>query len=61
MGDLQTEAATSAADLRLDAEGDLALGGTFDVAGRLRGDAQTITIRDGNLAAADAVVLESAG
>ncbi|WP_165604030.1 hemagglutinin repeat-containing protein [Saliniramus fredricksonii] len=61
MGDLQTEAATSAADLRLDAEGNLALGGTFDVAGRLRGDAQTITIRDGNLAAADAVVLEARG
>ncbi|HMB09959.1 filamentous hemagglutinin N-terminal domain-containing protein, partial [Saliniramus sp.] len=59
MGDLQTEGATSAADLRLGAEGDLALGGTFDVAGRLRGDAKTIIIRDGDLAAVDAVVLEA--
>jgi filamentous hemagglutinin len=61
MGDLQIEGATSAADLRLDAEGDLALGGAFDIAGRLRGGAQTIIVRDGDLAAVDAVVLEARG
>ncbi|MGY6644410.1 MAG: two-partner secretion domain-containing protein, partial [Salinarimonas sp.] len=61
MGDLQLEGATSAADLRLGAEGDLALGGAFDVAGRLSGDAQTIIVRDGDLAAVDAVVLEARG
>ncbi|MCC5979364.1 MAG: hemagglutinin repeat-containing protein, partial [Salinarimonas sp.] len=61
MGDVSLDGATSAADLRLTAQGDLALSGIHDIAGRLSGRAATIIVDDGDLAAVDAVVLEARG
>jgi filamentous hemagglutinin len=59
MGDLLLAGAQSARDLRLTAQGDLALSGIHDVAGSLTGVAETIVVDQGDIAAVDGVVLEA--